>query len=124
MIKKPTLSVLHSRLKCLGQIEHDTKVMVYYTDVLQGMFPEDDKISVSWVENLFNPHPKANLINWKKRVDYVLDRIGELLTDELELSDMSLYLDLKHLKEALLTSVHELGHRLEIIKYNGNQTLP
>lgn len=107
-MKKPMMNVLFQRMAGIGMIQQDAKAMTYYTAVLNRISQEGE-LSISWVENLLNPHPKADFMEWRKRVELVNEWIETTLTDPELSKDRVLVMELQDIKNAMLRSLHELS---------------
>lgn len=111
------VSVLFGRMNNMGMIHQDTQTMAYYTDILNRISPNEEELSISWVENLLNPHPKTEFSAWRARVTEVNEWIIAVKADEELSKDLSLMMDLDQLLHATINSCKEMAeqHAIPVI---------
>ncbi len=116
-MNKLNVSVLFGRMNNMGMIQQDTQTMAYYTGILNRISPNEEELSISWVENLLNPHPKTEFTKWRSRVEEVNGWIALAKTDQELSKDFSLMLDLDQLLHATINSCKEMAaqHAIPVI---------
>lgn len=103
-MKKHTLSVLTSRLSNIGFSVQDTTSLAFYTDILNKVRPDDSKeVTISWTENLLNPHPKSHFGEWHNRIELVRGWYESAQVDEIKSKDLELMLEM----DLIINAIHQ-----------------